>query len=328
MGWALVQSTAWGAGSVTLGSNISAGNRVLVWVANTSGVTISDTRNNSYVQHVTQTNGTRIMAIYSAVAGSSGAVTITATPSATLMAAEYSGLSLVSGASAIDVTAGGNDSAVTAPTQFNNELAIGGVAASVAQGGPFTGWAAVGSTGLNQIAEDQDSGVAGSTITLQPTAGSGTAVAIAVFFLSTQRASTRQITVFNYHRTVCQQIGIPQSILRHKSLQGILGTPSSTGNVIYQDPLAQTADPATTNSRVWAIYQELPRFGGVEVEEPARLGLGSLRGQCPALDDLQNVISVEHDDWLDDPLGRHYRILDPVLSPDDGYWAFQLKRER
>jgi hypothetical protein len=51
-------------------------------------------------------------------------------------------------------------------------------------------------------------------------------------------------------------------------------------------------------------------------------------GQVPAIDDNGNAITMQDDDFGVDPQGRRFRIENPVLSPDAGYWTFEGVRHR
>lgn len=147
-------------------------------------------------------------------------------------------------------------------------------------------------------------------------------------------ATRRQIHIYQFHRRNCQEMGIPQSTLHHKSLQGSLGTPSATGNVVYTGPVATTAAPATVNvtdTSVWMVTEPIdPGARGRPGDETeiGRQDLPVLKGQFPAIDDNSALVSVAHDDLVTDAAGIIYRLADPAPTPDYSMWTFTLKRYR
>ena len=185
--------------AVTTRANVTAGDRLVVevgvWKASGASTTsVTDTAGDPFVEvtHFTASDGTE-MSIWTAPILTGGAKsTITAKPSATsdigLVALEYSGLSTVADATAVDQvadasgtsgSAGTVSSAVTAPTTEGNELALGfyadsGFGDTLAAGSGFTQRANVSPTAnMEMLAEDQPVAL-GSTPAASATTGANT----------------------------------------------------------------------------------------------------------------------------------------------------------
>ncbi len=185
--------------AVTTTANVTAGDRLVVevgvWKASGASTTsVTDTAGDPFVEvtHFTASDGTE-MSIWTAPILTGGAKsTITAKPSATsdigLVALEYSGLSTVADATAVDQvadasgtsgSAGTVSSAVTAPTTEGNELALGfyadsGFGDTLAAGSGFTQRANVSPTAnMEMLAEDQPVAL-GSTPAASATTGANT----------------------------------------------------------------------------------------------------------------------------------------------------------
>ena len=140
-------------------------------------------------------------------------------------------------------------------------------------------------------------------------------------------ATARQIFVYNFHKQRCQVLGITQAQLQHKTLQGSVSAPGPTKNVTYTPPAP--GNPSVTSDTVWAVTEPMPMrsFAGNDTEI-GRQAIQMLRGQCPAIDDVQASISIAEDDWLIDASGMKFRVINPVLSPDGAIWSFMLERQR
>jgi hypothetical protein len=170
--WALVQSAAATpvspAATITKAftSNVTAGNRVFVYVGASSGgtatvpATPTDTQSNTYTALLTNQLGTNnpYIAVYTAVMASTGANTVTvgvgtlATTGGTELALtmeEFSGLDSSAGSGCVDKSATGNGSttsfvlATTAATTASNQLAIAAASdwgASVTMTTASSGW--------------------------------------------------------------------------------------------------------------------------------------------------------------------------------------------
>jgi hypothetical protein len=177
-------------------TNVTAGNRLVVLVGvraggTTAAQTVIDSANNTYtrVAQVRASDSTE-MSVWTApiVNGGGSRPTITATPNGTaalgIQVLEYSGLSTVTGAGAVDqfrvatgttVTASTVSTGATAATTAPNELAIGfyldrGFNRTLTAGSGFTLRAnASPSTGMQMFSEDQLPALAAT-----PNAGVGT----------------------------------------------------------------------------------------------------------------------------------------------------------
>ncbi len=167
--------------TVTPGNNVTAGDRLIVevgiWKAShptTASVTDSTGDPFTEVTHFTASDGTEESIWTAPVVTGGTAPTITAKPTASgdmaIIALEYSGLSTVSGATAVDQvasTTGSTTSAATvaspatAPASANNELAVGfyadsGFGDTLAGGSGYTVRANVSPTSdIEMLAEDQ-----------------------------------------------------------------------------------------------------------------------------------------------------------------------------
>lgn len=145
-----------------------------------------------------------------------------------------------------------------------------------------------------------------------------------------------QVAEYQFHRRLLRA-GIPglgvigQSTLKHRNLQGTLSAPSTTGNVLYAGPGAQTADIVTSTPLIWMVTEPLVQRGGGAMGSTTPIGKQSIpmmRAQCPAIDDNGNLISIAHDDLIVDPAGIEYRVENPVQTPDAGLWSFNLVKIR
>ncbi len=181
--------------AVTTGSNVTAGDRLVVgvgvWKASgASTASVTDGAGDPFVEvtHFTASDGTEMSIWTAPVLLGSAKATITAKPATAsdigLVALEYSGLSSVADATVVDQvshTSGTSPSAgpvstpATAPTTEGNELAVGfyadsGFGDTLAAGSGFTQRANVSPTNnMEMLAEDQPA-VLGST----PAAGAVT----------------------------------------------------------------------------------------------------------------------------------------------------------
>jgi len=142
------------------------------------------------------------------------------------------------------------------------------------------------------------------------------------------QGTARQIEEWALHKEICQNLGITQSTLKHKSLAGSVGAPSPTGVTVYTPPDPTPSVRATTDTPVWCVWQELTSRSPMDSTMAGRLGVPMLKGQLPAVDDNGNVLTIAHDDWIQDGNNVLYRILNPVISTDLGYWSFEVLRQR
>ena len=203
--------------AVTTGANVTAGDRLVVevgvWKASGASTTsVTDTAGDPFVEvtHFSASDGTE-MSIWTAPILTGGAKsTITAKPSAAsdigLVALEYSGLSTVADATAVDQvadasgtsgSAGTVSSAATAPTTEGNELAVGfyadsGFGDTLAAGSGFTQRADVSPTAnMEMLAEDQPAAL-GSTPAASAVTGANTVWLMATVVFESSLQTTPQ----------------------------------------------------------------------------------------------------------------------------------------
>ena len=147
--------------------------------------------------------------------------------------------------------------------------------------------------------------------------------------------TAQQVRVYNATRQICQGMNIPQVVLAHKKLKGTVSVPTSTGNVVYTGPGPVTNFNAEYQSltNVWWVDQ--PFLRGEQRLEANEFGIQAnqqLMSQLPALDDNQNLIQIEDDDFIiDGQTGRaqsFWRVVDVVWSPDYSYVTFMAERQR
>ena len=203
--------------AVTTGANVTAGDRLVVevgvWKARGASTTsVTDTAGDPFVEvtHFSASDGTE-MSIWTAPILTGGAkATITAKPSAAsdigLVALEYSGLSTVADATAVDQvadasgtsgSAGTVGSAATAPTTEGNELAVGfyadsGFGDTLAAGSGFTQRADISPTAnMEMLAEDQPAAL-GSTPAASAVTGANTVWLMATVVFESSLQTTPQ----------------------------------------------------------------------------------------------------------------------------------------
>ncbi len=210
---ATAHGSAKGSLAVTTGANVTAGDRLVVevgvWKASgASTASVADTTGDPFVEvtHFTASDGTE-MSIWTApvlVGGAKTTVTAKAASASDigLVALEYSGLSSVADATAVDqvsdasgtsVSSGPVNSTATAPATEGNELAVGfyadsGFGDTLGAGSGFTERADVSPTGnMEMLAEDQPAAL-GSTPAASAVTGANTVwlMATVVFESSVQ----------------------------------------------------------------------------------------------------------------------------------------------
>lgn len=143
-----------------------------------------------------------------------------------------------------------------------------------------------------------------------------------------------QISAYNLHRTVCLGLNIPQSILHHKGLQGTVTIPMTastpvarTANKIYTGPPARTQTAPTVDTLVWFVAQPQRSRSGDE----GPFGFTSqerMMGQMPTIDDNGDPITVAQEDTIEMAGALAMTIRQPSVSPDGGFWVFDLDQRR
>jgi len=141
-----------------------------------------------------------------------------------------------------------------------------------------------------------------------------------------------QLREYNLHRNVCVALGAPQVTLAHKGMKGTETPQSTTGNIIYKGPGPVQSFTPEYQSQTPIWWANMPFLRGEEREEdfgPGIITVQLLQGQFPAIDDNGNVLTVAEDDFVIDSDGvTLWRIVNPVLSPENSYWTCMLERQR
>jgi hypothetical protein len=144
-------------------------------------------------------------------------------------------------------------------------------------------------------------------------------------------ATRAQIRTRNWHRQVATQLGFGRSTLKHRSLAGNLAAPSPTGVVVYTPPGAIAGDEATTDTLIWAIWQQkLPRTTAQDDIVPGKTIYENYVGQFAVVDDNGNVVVFADEDWLVDnqnPPNR-YKVQNPVIDSSLSFVTFEMERLR
>lgn len=143
-------------------------------------------------------------------------------------------------------------------------------------------------------------------------------------------ATPRQVQVYNMHRSICQQFGIPQSTLKHKALQGSLSAPSATGNRVYEPPSPGNPSYASQTA-VWLATEPIDPTRSFRPGDETPIGRQSipiLRGQVPEIDDNGAAITIQTDDIITDASGMDFRVIDPAATPEASVWTFGMVRLR
>jgi hypothetical protein len=137
--------------------------------------------------------------------------------------------------------------------------------------------------------------------------------------------------VHDWHKQVAQRLGFGQSTFKHRVLQGTLSAPSATGVVVLTPPGPQTADETTTDTKVWAIWeQKLPRTTASDDAIPGKTLYENWTGQFPLYDDSGNAITVNDEDWLEDTQSppNRYRVQNPKVDSALSFIVFEMERVR
>ena len=148
-------------------------------------------------------------------------------------------------------------------------------------------------------------------------------------------ATIAQVNEFNLHRIICQALNISQSTLKHRSMTGNVTLPDSSSsptaanaNRIYTaSPARNIDDEPTEDTLVWFVQQPQRSRSGDE-GRTARMSEPRLMGQLPTIDDNGNVLDLMEEDWIEDPQGTKFRITNPAMGPDMGFYFFDLEEQR
>lgn len=133
------------------------------------------------------------------------------------------------------------------------------------------------------------------------------------------------------HRTACQFLGIPRSRLEHKKLKGTESAVNTHGNQIYTGPgpITNYTAELVEEYMIWWVHQPFVRGEQrIQDEQPGIQATQLEQSQCPAITDDGQVIRIAADDFVIDAQGWYWKVLNPVLSPDMGFWTFMTDRSR
>lgn len=135
----------------------------------------------------------------------------------------------------------------------------------------------------------------------------------------------------DWHKQTATRLGFGRSTFKHRSLSGSLSAPSPTGVVVYTPGQEQTTDEVTTDTLVWALWeQKLPRTTADDDIVPGKTLYENFSGQMPLYDDAGNALVVSDEDWLVDnqnPPNR-YKVQNPKVDPALSFIVFEMERVR
>jgi hypothetical protein len=144
-------------------------------------------------------------------------------------------------------------------------------------------------------------------------------------------ATAAQVFQYNRHKQLCGIMRIGQATLEHRTLQGTLSTPSSTGNIIYTGPGPSTTDLIVSKVKIWLVTEPLIIRGGSSQGDDLRIGrqgVPMMHGQCPAIDDYGKLIVIADDDLLVTQDGSKMKLENPSQTPDVSMFVFNLVKLR
>jgi hypothetical protein len=145
-------------------------------------------------------------------------------------------------------------------------------------------------------------------------------------------ATRAQIEIYFAHKDTCVGNGIGQTQISHRAPEGVVSNVAGTNNKSYVPPGPRTADmPILSQTNVWMTWQRI-LIRGTQTdagdESVARAWIFRETGQCPAIDDSFNLVTMQDEDVGVDPQGRKFRMENPTLDPDNAVWSFQIVRVR
>jgi hypothetical protein len=137
------------------------------------------------------------------------------------------------------------------------------------------------------------------------------------------------------HKDVCLGNGVQQTPFYHRQPEGTLEpVPGYPNNTRYTGPGPRAGDnPMDAPVLVWLVsvpptVSYMVRSGMNDDTEAFRSWIFRMIGQCPSIDDNDNVIAMADEDFFIDSQQRRMRIEIPVLSPDGAFWTFGLVRQQ
>jgi hypothetical protein len=141
-------------------------------------------------------------------------------------------------------------------------------------------------------------------------------------------ATPRQIDVFLLHKAVCTANGHLQPNFLHRRLEGTVIPVPGTTNQRYTFPDPRTGDnPTDVGVPLWITWQPRRIMGSsADAGDNASGMFWQMRdvGQCAAIDNNYNNIVMQDGDFVTDPQGHRFRIENPILSPDNSFWSFEM----
>lgn len=140
-------------------------------------------------------------------------------------------------------------------------------------------------------------------------------------------ATQAQLRTYHWHKQVALYLGYGQSTWRHRVLDGSLTVPTSTGNQLYVGQGPTNVDETTINTLVWAVWRNRePKTNPNDDLPMGRTRAIRFSGQLPVIDDNGADVLVSDEDWITTPLGKkRYKIENPQLSPEEGFWIFTME---
>jgi hypothetical protein len=147
-------------------------------------------------------------------------------------------------------------------------------------------------------------------------------------------APTRaQVIAYFAGRNTCLGNFFGETVFYHRHPEGnitpVTGNPNAS-HFTEANPRTQD-NPLDPGVSLWMTWTPR-RIMGVATDsgdtKANRANIFRFIGQVPAIDDNGNVVNLQDEDFGIDPEGRRFRIENPMLSPDGGFWSFEGVRTR
>lgn len=138
-----------------------------------------------------------------------------------------------------------------------------------------------------------------------------------------------QLRALRLAKKACARAKVGPMTLKHR---GLAGTQTAVGNnkVLKARSGSKTLE-ATTDSLVYVVWEPVKVRGGTTEggDGPAgRTWIGRLFAQMTALDTSANPITLSDDDWVLAPDGTIFKVENPTISPDGGFYTFVAVTQR
>lgn len=143
-----------------------------------------------------------------------------------------------------------------------------------------------------------------------------------------------QVRAYYLHRNTCLQNKFGQTQFFHRLPEGTITTVQGfPNNIDFTDSNPRTQDnPMQPFVLVWMTWAPRRLMGISEAagdNKALRAWIWRFMGQCAAIDDNGNVITIQDEDFgISAQTPGRFRIENPVLSPDAGSWQFEGVRMR